>query len=112
MVYNTVNRKWKGGSTSEKQCSLYYRIRPFTRQFFDAISSVKLMQQNTHTYFPTKNFYDVLTTHMPFILHSNLHKWSSIAVPGKQFHKLKQPLRELRTLHKAGTNKYAWIRSF
>jgi len=70
------------------------------------------MQQKTHKSFPTKNFYVVMTTYLPFILHSIHHKLSSFAVSGQQFHKVGQPLGELRTLHTEVTNKYAWIRSF
>ena len=57
------------------------------------------LQQKTRNLFFSKIFYEDLTTYLPFIMHSILHKLSSFAFPCQQFHKLLQPLRELRTLH-------------
>jgi len=37
-----------------------------------------------------------MISYLPFISHSILHKLSSFAVPGQQFHKLRIPLGEMK----------------
>jgi len=99
VVFNAVNRKKKADSTSEKQCTLNYKIQPFSRQLYDPIYSVQLLAaKDSHVFF-SQNLYEDLRTYLPFILHSILHKLSSFAVRWQQFHKLLQPLGELTFLH-------------
>jgi len=45
-------------SKSDKGRLLNYNIQPFTRQFFDAISSVQLLALKTGLSFSLYNFYD------------------------------------------------------
>jgi hypothetical protein len=60
-------------SKPEKETWLNNANQPFTRHFFDAISSVQLLAAKDSHFFSFKNIYEILTTYFQFIMHSTLH---------------------------------------
>ena len=89
----------KAGAKSEKETWPNCIIQLFSRELRDGVCNC--LQQNLNVFSFLLNIYNVLTTYLPYFVHSTLSKSRYFDVPWQQIHKFLKPIRKLQTIHTA-----------